>query len=222
MREADRLGLGRDLAELDAIAEKAARRRGRGRLAARLPRAAGQRPGAGGAVPAARDRRGARGARGGGGAGGAGHRVGPHGLWAVRGHRRRRPGRRRRCRRAMRTRSWRRPRRADERERRRAEALAPSAADRRRGGDRRVRGPQPGAPEHRPSAGARGHLLGAGRLDLRPGRPGGLPGDRRLRRAGAPRRDGGDPRRRGRRTGRDLDRADDRGRVGVPPWRATR
>ena len=90
--EADRLGLGRDLAELDAIAEKL---RGvaapsaspldyRELLVNDLAR--------GGAVPAARDRRGARGARGGGGAGGAGRRVGPHGLWAVRRHRRRRPG----------------------------------------------------------------------------------------------------------------------------------
>ncbi len=211
--EADRLGLGRDLAELDAIAERLRA------AAARAPRrsttaSCWSTTWRGGAVAAARDRRGARGARGGGGAGGAGRRVGPDGVWAVRRHRRRRPGSR-------------------------GAAAAPCERD--RGGARdepmSANGGQQRRshlplligvavaigrfvvlnrvlPEHRPPGGARGHLVGAGRLDLCPGGTGGLPGDRRLRRAGAPRRDGGDPRRRGRRAGRDLDRADDRGRLG--------
>ncbi len=78
---------------------------------------------------------------------------------------------------------------------------------------RRVRRAQQGASEHRPPAGAGGHLHHAGRLDLRARGAGSIPRDRGLRRVGAPGRDGGDPRRRGRRPGRDLGRADDRGRL---------
>ena len=58
--EADRLGLGRGDEELDELARAPARGGRRRRLAARLPRAARQRPRAGGALAAPRDRRRAR------------------------------------------------------------------------------------------------------------------------------------------------------------------
>ncbi len=82
--EADRLGLGRDAAELGCDRRAASRRGGRRRIAARLPRAARQRP------PARRRcrcgprsaRRSTR-SRPGRGAG-AGHRVGPDRVRAVR------------------------------------------------------------------------------------------------------------------------------------------
>ena len=132
----------------------------------------------------------------------------------------------------MPTPSWRRPRRADERERRRAdgrrprpgrelrrrgEALAAAPADPRRDRRRRGRGPQQGAPEHRSPAGASGPLLEARSLHLCPRRVLGLHRDRGLRRARAAGRDRGAPRWRARRTGRDLGRADDRRRMGLRP-----
>ena len=61
--EADRLGLGRDPEELDRSPGELRAAAAGGRVAARLPRAPGQRPGGGGDLAAARDRRGARGAR---------------------------------------------------------------------------------------------------------------------------------------------------------------
>ena len=60
--EADRLGLGRGAAQLEALAERLLTRGRRRRLAALLRRPAGERPRAGGAQPAARRRRRTRGA----------------------------------------------------------------------------------------------------------------------------------------------------------------
>ena len=58
--EADRLGLGRSESELDELARRLREAAGARRLAARVRRAARQRPRAGGALAATRDRRGAR------------------------------------------------------------------------------------------------------------------------------------------------------------------
>ena len=89
--EADRLRSGRAEAELAALAGRLRDAASGGRLAARVRRAARQRPRAGGDLAAARDRRGALGARGGRSPQGARHRVGADRVRAVRGPRRGRP-----------------------------------------------------------------------------------------------------------------------------------
>ena len=206
--------------ELDELAGAAARGGRRRRLAARVPRAARQRPRAGGDLAAPADRRGAGGARGGGRGARAGHRLGADRGRALRGHRRRR----RRgggAAAALRER---------DRHRRR------SGSDNRPvrlGGDSRT-----GASEtirlaaligvfarrlHRlPAARARASTSRAGsRTSPRTSAtsPTLLVGllafarDRRLRRPRLPGRDGGDHRRRARRPGRELGRADARGRL---------
>ena len=87
-----------------------------------------------------------------------------------------------------------------------------AAGDRGRG-DRRLRGPQPAAARHRPPEALEDVSDAPRRLDLPAGRRSRLPRDGGVRRAGAPGRDGRHPRRRGRRPGGDLDRADDRDRL---------
>ena len=92
--EADRLGLGRDLGELDAIAAKLRAAAAGGASPLDYPELLVNDLGQAALSLRPEIARVAHDAAGGRGCGGAGRGVGPHGLRAVRGHRRRRPGRR--------------------------------------------------------------------------------------------------------------------------------